>query len=130
MNPKDMLFYGTKSKAAMERIDAMERDLREHMILQEQIEAREQHIKEHYAAKKAYEEANKNMAAMLDNQEKEKDNSIHTHEEAEALSETAILLDADGWVFQRRNGQWFMAGAQFGSEEFSGAFPAKELIVK
>lgn len=52
---------------------------------------------------------------------------VETLEDADALSAVAVIIDADGYVFQRRNGEWFMAGASFGSTEFSGSFPAKVL---
>lgn len=57
-------------------------------------------------------------------------NQIFTHEQAEELTDGALLVDADGYAFQRRRGEWFMAGSAHGSTEFSGAFPARIAVLK
>lgn len=127
------MFYGTDEEVdlVIKSSQRASRAMQEKMRKMQEIEERERQIQEHFKARAAYEEANKNMASMFKKLDKEApSDTINTPEEADMLGEKAILLDADGWVFQRRNGQWFMAGAQFGSEEFSGSFPAKELIVK
>lgn len=48
-------------------------------------------------------------------------------EQTENLDENTVLLDADNYAFQFRNGEWFMAGATYGATEFSGSFPARKL---
>lgn len=48
-------------------------------------------------------------------------------EDTEPLGEGTVLLDADGYAFQKRRDEWFMAGAQYGATEFSGKFPARRL---
>lgn len=53
---------------------------------------------------------------------------IDTADEADALEDGVVLLDADGYAFQKRRGEWFMAGAQYGATEFSGQFPARKLV--
>lgn len=55
-------------------------------------------------------------------------NEILNHVQAESLEDGVILLDADGYAFQKRRGEWFMAGAQYGSTEFSGTFPARKMV--
>ena len=128
------MFYGTDEEVdlVMKSSQRVAREMQEKMRKMQELADREKQIQEHIKARAAYEEANKQMVNMFKRIDKEEASSatINTMEEAEALGEKAVLLDADGWVFQRRNGQWFMAGAQFGSEEFSGSFPAKELVVK
>lgn len=128
------MFYGSDEEVdlVIKSSQRVSRELQEKMRKMQEIADREKQIQEHVKARAAYEEANKHMVDMFKRMDKEKapNATIDTLEEAEALGEKAVLLDADGWVFQRRNGQWFMAGAQFGSEEFSGSFPAKELVVK
>lgn len=57
-------------------------------------------------------------------------NQVFTHEQAEELADGTLLVDADGYAFQRRRGEWFMAGAAHGSTEFSGAFPARIAVLK
>lgn len=54
---------------------------------------------------------------------------INSPEEADALVGDPVLIDTDGYVFQRRNGEWFMAGAAFGSIEFTGCFPARKMVI-
>lgn len=56
--------------------------------------------------------------------------AINSLEEADALVGDPVLIDADGYVFQRRSGEWFMAGATFGSIEFTGGFPARKMAVE
>lgn len=53
---------------------------------------------------------------------------MHTLEDTEFLVEGTVLLDADGYAFQKRRDEWFMAGAQYGATEFSGKFPARRLL--
>lgn len=53
---------------------------------------------------------------------------IDTADEADTLEDGDVLLDADGYAFQKRRGEWFMAGAQYGATEFSGQFPARKLV--
>lgn len=55
---------------------------------------------------------------------------VFTHEQADELGDGALLVDADGYAFQRRRGEWFMAGAAHGSTEFSGTFPARIAVLK
>ena len=57
-------------------------------------------------------------------------NQVFTHEQAEELADGTLLVDADGYAFQRRRGEWFMAGAAHGATEFSGAFPARIAVLK
>lgn len=52
-------------------------------------------------------------------------NVVSTYEQAELLEDGALLVDADGYAFQRRSGEWFMAGGAFGATEFSGTLPAR-----
>ena len=141
MNPKDIGQKPNPSLTAGERIAFLAKKMKQ-QVLADQIQDHENEIQEQIAARKKYQEQIDRISEMQNNIftanymeaaediEAAEDMSINSHEEADALNEDAILLDADGYVFQRRNGQWFMAGAQFGSEDFSGSFPAKELTVK
>lgn len=52
-------------------------------------------------------------------------NKVFTPDQVESLEDGALLVDADGYAFQKRRGEWFMAGAQYGATEFSGKFPAQ-----
>ena len=52
---------------------------------------------------------------------------MRSPEDTESLAEGTVLLDADGYAFQKRRDEWFMAGAQYGATEFSGKLPARRL---
>lgn len=54
---------------------------------------------------------------------------IDNHEKAALLGDDTLVVDADGYAFQRRNGEWFMTGSAYGSTEFSGTFPARIAIL-
>ena len=129
MNPKDIGHPKQPGMTAGERIAFLAKKMKQ-QALADEIQEHQKEIAEQIAARQRYQEQIDRITEMQIDVKTARDTSINSHEEAGSLGEDAILLDADGYVFQRRNGQWFMAGAQFGSEDFSGIFPAKELIVK
>lgn len=47
--------------------------------------------------------------------------------QTENVEDNTVILDADNYAFQFKNGEWFMAGATYGATEFSGTFPARKL---
>lgn len=137
MNPKDKNFYGGNDKIRQQKIrdfqfaeEELRREAEEHAeAMKEMQRAREKYKNANSPFRKITDSSANSDAILLDPRIiiPQQSKTVNTLEDTEVLSNVAVVIDDDGFVFQRRNGEWFMAGAAFGSTEFSGSFPARIL---